>query len=99
MYRRRGSVGSGLVKVARSDRCCLRDSKAAACSGPQMKSFAPHNILRNGRLCSVDLEINLFSAASLPVSRWMSLVDCGGAMSMIAWVLFGLAWIPRCDTR
>ena len=84
MYRRRGSAGSRLVKVARSDRYYLRDSKAAACSGPQTKSFMPRNVLRNGRLRSTDLEINLFSAAYLPVSRWMSLVDCGGAMSMIA---------------
>jgi hypothetical protein len=99
MYRRRGSAGSGLVRVARSDRCCLRDSKAAACSGPQTKSFVPHNVFRNGRLCSADLEMNLFSAASLPVSRWMSLMNCGGAMSMIAWILVGLASIPRCDTK
>jgi hypothetical protein len=33
--------------------------------------------------------MNLFSAASLPVSRWMSFVDFGGAMSMIAWILLG----------
>jgi hypothetical protein len=32
----------------------------------------------------MDLEINMFSAASLHVNRWMSLVDYGGAMSMIA---------------
>jgi hypothetical protein len=50
MYRRRGSVGSGLVRVARSDRCCLRDSKVAACSGPQTKSFVPRNVFSNGRL-------------------------------------------------
>jgi hypothetical protein len=85
--------------VTRSDRCCLRDSKAAACSGPQTKSFAPRNVLRNGRLRSVDLEMNLFRVASLPVSHWMSLVDCGGAMSMNAWILVGLASIPRCNTK
>ena len=99
MYRRRGSAGSGLVRVARSDRCCLRDSKAAACSGPQTKSFVPHNDLRKGKLRSADLEMNLFRAASLLVSCLMSLVDCGGAMSMIAWILVGLASIPRCDTK
>jgi hypothetical protein len=47
----------------------------------------------------MDLEMNLFRATSLPVSRWMSLVDCGGAMSMIAWILVGLASIPQCDTK
>jgi hypothetical protein len=84
MYSSRGSSGSALVNVARSDRYCFRDSKATACSEPQAKSLASRNVLRNGRLHSADHEINLFSAASLPVSRWMSLVDCGGAMSVIA---------------
>ena len=84
MYSRRGSAGSGLVNVARSDRYCFRDLKAAACSVPQTKSFASRNVLRKGRLHSADLEINLFSAANLPVNRWMSLVDCGGAISMMA---------------
>jgi hypothetical protein len=46
--------------VAKSDRCCLSDSKAAACFGPQTKSFAPCNVLRNGRLRLADLEMNLF---------------------------------------
>jgi hypothetical protein len=84
MYSSRGSSGSVLVNVARSDRYCFRDSKVVACSGPQAKYLAPRNVLRNGRLRSVDHGINLFSVANLPVSRWMSLVDCGGAMSMIA---------------
>jgi hypothetical protein len=79
-----GSPGSGLVNVARSDKYFFRDLKAAACSMPQVKSFAPRNVLRKGRLRSTDREINLFSAANLPVRLWMSFVDCGGAMSMIA---------------
>ena len=53
-------------------------------SRPQTKSFVSRNVLRNGRFRSTDLEINLLSAASLYINRWMSLVDCGGAMSMIA---------------
>jgi hypothetical protein len=84
MYSSRGSSKSGLVNVARLDIYFFRDSKAATCSGPQEKSLALRNVLRNGRLRSADLEINLFSAANLPVSRWMSLVDCGCVMSMIA---------------
>jgi hypothetical protein len=84
MYSSRGSPGSGLVNVARSDRYFFKDSKAVACSRPQAKSLAPCNVLRYGRLHSADREINRFSAANLLVSRWMSLVDCGGAMSMIA---------------
>jgi hypothetical protein len=64
-----------------------------------VKSLAPRSVFRKGWLRSVDREINLFSAASLPVSRWMSLVDCGGAISIIAYILLGFASIPLCDTR
>jgi hypothetical protein len=64
--------------------CCLSDSKAATCSGPHVKSFTPHSVLRKGRLRSADLEMDLFKAANLPVNRWTSLVDCGGVMLMIA---------------
>jgi hypothetical protein len=87
------------VRIAKSDRCCLSDSKAVACSGPHAKSFAPRSVLRKGRLRSVDLEMNLFKAANLPISRWTSLVDYRGVMMMIACILIGLASIPWCDTR
>jgi hypothetical protein len=99
MYNSKGSEGSGLVRVAKSDKYCLSDSNAAACSGPQAKSFAPHSVLRKGRLRSVDFEMNQFRAANLPVSRWTSLADRGGVMLMIAWIFAGLASIPLCDTR
>jgi hypothetical protein len=59
-------VGSGLVRIAKFDRCCLSDAKAAACSGPHAKSFAC-SVLRKGRLRSADLEMNLFRVANLPV--------------------------------
>jgi hypothetical protein len=91
MYRRRGNEGSGLARVAKSDMCCLSDSKAATCTGPQAKSFAPRNVLKKGRLRSVDLEMNLFRAANLPVSCWTSLADCGGVMLMIVGDLFSNA--------
>ena len=99
MYSSKGSEESGLTRVARSDKCCLSDSKAAACSGPQEKSLVSRSVLRKGRLRSMDFEMNLFKAANLPVSRWTSLADCGGVMLMIAWIFVGLASIPLCDTR
>jgi hypothetical protein len=99
MYSSKGSKGSGLARVAKLDKCCLSDLKAAACSGPQAKSFAPRNVLRKGRLRYADFEMNLFKVANLPVSRWTSLADCGGVMLMIAWIFVGLASIPLCDTR
>jgi hypothetical protein len=99
MYSRRGNEGSGLARVAKSDRCCLSNSKDVACSGPQAKFFMPRNVLRKGRLRSADLEMNLFKAANLPVNRWTSLADYEGVMLMIAWIFVGLASIPRCNTR
>jgi hypothetical protein len=99
MYSSKGSEGSGLAWVARLDKCCLSDSKAAACSGPQAKSLALRSVLRKGRLRSADFEMNLFKAANLPVSRWTSLADYGGVMLMIAWIFVGLASIPLCDSR
>jgi hypothetical protein len=44
MYSRRGNEGSGLVRVAISDKYCFSDSKAATCLGPQAKSLAPLSI-------------------------------------------------------
>jgi hypothetical protein len=70
--------------MANSDRYCFNEAKAAACSGPQAKSFAPRRVLRKGRLHSADLEMNLLRAANLPVRRWTSLADCGGVMLMMA---------------
>ena len=84
MYSRRVDAGFGLINVVSLDKYSFSDSKVAACCGPQAKSFTPHNVLRKGRLHSVDLEMNLFRAANLPVSCWTSLVDCGCAMLMIA---------------
>jgi hypothetical protein len=43
--------------------------------------------------------MNLLRATNLPISRWTSLADYGGVMLMMAWILLGLASIPRCDTR
>jgi hypothetical protein len=62
----------------------FNEAKAAACSGPQAKSFAPRSVLRKGRLRSADLEMNLLRAANMPVRRWTSLADCGGVMFMMA---------------
>jgi hypothetical protein len=77
MYSSRGSKGSGLVRIAKFDRCCFSDVKVVTCSGPHAKSLAPRSVLRKGRLRSTDLEMNLLRAANLPVRRWTSLVDWG----------------------
>jgi hypothetical protein len=90
---------SGLARVAKSDRCCLSDSKATACSGPHVKSFALRSVMRKGRLRYAELEMNLFKVANLPISRWTSLAVCVGVMLMIAGILVGLASISWWDTR
>jgi hypothetical protein len=68
----------GLIRIANSDRCYFSEAKAAACSGPHAKSFAPRSVFRKGRLRSADLEMNLLRAANVPVSRSTSLADSGG---------------------
>ena len=49
---------------------------------------------KNGRFHSADLEMNLFNAASLPVS-----LDVGGCIRKIASIFDGLASMPFFDTR
>ena len=49
---------------------------------------------KNGRFYSADLEMNLFNAASLPVS-----LDVGGCIRKIASIFDGLASMPFFDTR
>jgi hypothetical protein len=99
MYSRRGNAGSGLVRVASSDKYYFSYSKAAARSGPQAKSLAPRSVFKKGRLRSADREINLFSVASLHVSRWTSQDDCGEYMSIMACILLRFASMPLWETR
>jgi hypothetical protein len=69
--------------MAKSDRCCLRDVKAATCSGPHVKSFAPCSVLRKGILRSADLEMNLFRAVNLPVRRLKGKCAVGPFLSIL----------------
>jgi hypothetical protein len=71
-------VGSRMAKVSSLDKYCFSDSKVASCSGPQAKSLALRSVFRKGRLHLSNREMNLFNAASLPVSLWTSRVDYGG---------------------
>jgi hypothetical protein len=54
--------------------------------------------LKNGRHVSVDLEMNWFKAAILPVSCCSCLVVCGDYISKIALTFSGFASIPLCET-
>ena len=55
--------------------------------------------MKNGRACSVDLEMNLPMAAMQPASRRTSLIRLGASICSIALILSGLASIPCCDTK
>jgi hypothetical protein len=46
----------------------FRSSKACCCSRPHSKWSELLNVLKNGKALSADLEMNLLSAANLPVS-------------------------------
>lgn len=54
---------------------------------------------KNGNPCSADHEINLFSAASLPMSLWACFFEVGGFMVRIASIFLGLASMPQAKTR
>jgi hypothetical protein len=47
----------------------------------------------------VDHEMNLFSATCLPISLCTSLLDCGGCISVIAFIFYMLSSISLCDMR
>jgi hypothetical protein len=98
-YSDSGEAGSRLTRVVRFDKYAFNDSKVAAYSGPQVKSFVSRSVQRKGRLRSADHEMNLFSVASLPDIFCTSLADFGGFMSSIAFIFDGFASIPRCDMR
>jgi hypothetical protein len=46
------------VRIAKSDRCCLSDAKATACSGPHAKSFAPHSVETGSQLRGDPTRVN-----------------------------------------
>jgi hypothetical protein len=54
---------------------------------------------KNGMFLSVDLEMNLFNYASLPVNLWAPFRDFGGSIRSMASILLGLASMPFVDTK
>lgn len=54
--------------------------------------------LKIARHLSVDLNTNLFKAATRPANRWVLLMFCGGFMFMIALILSVLASNPLSNT-
>ena len=79
-----------------SVRYLLSSSNACWHSSVHTNDF--FNVLKKGRHLSVDRDMNRFSAATLPVSLWISLVVFGGYISKIALILFGFASMPLCET-
>jgi hypothetical protein len=55
--------------------------------------------LKNGSALSANLEMKRLRAASDPVSFWMSLTQASGLITSIALIFFGLASMPRYQTR
>jgi hypothetical protein len=61
--------------------------------------LADFNTSKNGRFLSVDLEMNLFSDASLPTNLWAPFLDFSGSIQSIVSILLELALIPLVETR
>lgn len=57
------------------------------------------NTLKKGRLRFVDLAMKRLSATSRPIKRRTSRTLFGGSISRMAWILSGLALIPRWETK
>ena len=70
----------------------FRSSKACWHLAVHSKDF--FNVQKKGRHLSVALETNLFSIVILPLRHFTSFVFLGGAISIMAQILFGLTSIP-----
>jgi hypothetical protein len=77
----------------------LRFLKAFCCFGPHENRSVPFKTSKNGKLHSADLEMNLFSEASLPVSCCIDFLDVGGCICKIASIFVGFASMPLADTK
>jgi hypothetical protein len=65
-YEKNGSDGRGGESIAISLKYAFSSVKALLCSGRHSDLPFPFNALKNGRLRSADLEMNLFRAATQP---------------------------------
>ena len=94
MYNNSSAFSEGLDIIARFSMYAFKASKAFACSSPYCMLPVPFNALKNGRHFSADLEMNLFSEASLPVNFWTPFFVVGGFIYLIASIFSGFASMP-----
>jgi hypothetical protein len=99
IYSNRVSFGEGLDSVMSFVRYALRSSKACCYFVPHSKLSELLRVLKKGNPLSADLEMNLLSAANLPVSIWTCFWLEGGFMFTTAAIFSGFASIPLTDTR
>jgi hypothetical protein len=92
-YKNIGSDGEGGESIAIFSMYTLSLAKALLCSGPHSILPLPFNALKNGRLCSADLEMNLLRAATRPFNIWMTFFVFGCSIYLIPLILSGLASI------
>ena len=98
-YNNNVANGDGLDNVVNLVKYVLSLSKACCCSCPHSKWSELRRVLKNGRPFSADLEMNLFNAASLPVSFCTYFLLASSFMFTIAAIFLGFASMPLADTR
>jgi hypothetical protein len=88
----------GIVRLSRGGlvRYAFKLEKASSHSSDHSKAFL--RILKKGRHLSVEREMNLFNAASRPVSCCSCFVVFGDCISRTARIFSGLASIPLLET-
>ena len=97
-YRIKLSPASGLDRIGGVDMCFFIAYNAASHSSVHSNFLFPRSKLKKGTNLSVDFEMNLLSAAILPVRLCTSLCFLGEGMSISALILSGLASMPRALT-
>ena len=94
MYNKSSAFSEGLDIIARFSMYAFKASKAFACSSPYCMLPVPFNALKNGRHFFTNLEMNLFSEASLPIKFWTSFFVVDGFIRLIASIFLGFASMP-----
>jgi hypothetical protein len=89
-YNNNGVPDEDGVRVVSSIKYCFSSSKAFCRVGPHRKTLADFKTSKNGKFLSVDLEMNLFNDASLPVNLWAPFLDFGVSIQSIASILLGV---------
>src|SRR3954467_8433508 len=93
-----GSPGSGAARIGTEERTSLSCFNAASASSVHVNLSTFFSNLYSGRAFSPSRLTNRLTAATQPVSRWMSFRHVGRFMFKMALIFSGLTSIPHWET-